>query len=55
MTWHPTRWVKPRTKKPLRVKFRNGIISKEALTADKWVWDDRDYDWDVVELKMEAE
>jgi len=54
MTWHPTNHRPPRTgDTPLRVKFRNGIVSKEALPASKWNWSDRDYDWDIAHWKEE--
>lgn len=56
MTWHPTNHRPPRTgDKPLRVMFRNGIVSKEALPASKWNWSDRDYDWDIVAVRRENE
>ena len=50
----PTKWRAPRTgDSPLRAKFHNGIVSKEALPASKWVWADRNYDWDIVEVEIE--
>jgi hypothetical protein len=35
------------------VKFRNGIVSKDALEAGKWNWNDRGYDWDIVAVRIE--
>lgn len=49
MTWHPTTYRSPETGKPVRVKFRNGQISRDALPAAKWNWSDRKYDFDIVE------
>lgn len=50
----PTNWRPPRTgDRPLRVKFRNGDLSKEALPAAKWNWSDRDYDYDITHWKEE--
>jgi hypothetical protein len=54
--WTPTEWRRPRTgETPLRVKFRDGEVSKEALPAAKWNWEDRDYAFDIVEVKIEKE
>lgn len=56
MTWTPTKWRPPRTgETPLRVMFRNGIVSKEALPASKWNWSDRDSDWDIVAVRREKQ
>jgi len=56
MTWHPTQWRPPRTgERKLRVKFRNGDISRDALPAAKWNWSDRDYAFDIVEFQMVKE
>lgn len=55
MNWTPTKWRRPRTGETLlRVKFRNGVESKEALPASKWNWEDRDFDWDIIEVRREA-
>ena len=54
MSWKPTTWRPPRTgDTPLRVRFRNGDQSKDALPAAKWNWADRQYDWDIVFWKEE--
>lgn len=55
MTWTPTKWRRPRTgDTPLRVKFRNEVVSKEALPASKWNWEDRDYEFDIIEVRREG-
>lgn len=52
MTWHATKWRPPQTgETPLRVRYRDGSVSKQALPAAKWNWRDRAYDFDVVEWK----
>lgn len=49
----PTKWRPPRTgDKLLRVQFRDGTISKEALPASKWNWADRDYAFDIVACEL---
>lgn len=50
----PTNWRPPRTgDAPLRVRFRNGDLSKDALPASKWTWADRDYAFDITHWKEE--
>lgn len=51
----PTNYKPPRTgDTPLRVKFRDGTTSKQALPAAKWNWADRDgYDFDITHWKEE--
>lgn len=54
MTWLPTNWKPPHTgDTPLRVKFRNGETSKDALPAEKWKWKNRDHDYDIVAWRPE--
>lgn len=53
MTWHPTRWRKPRTTKRLRVRFRNGEVSKWTYTADQLDWRDRGEPFDITHLKFD--
>jgi len=31
------------------------MVSKEALPASKWNWENRDYEFDIVEVKREKE
>lgn len=49
----PTNWRPPRTDNPVRVRFRDGTVSKNALPAGKWNWSDRDYAFDILEWKEE--
>lgn len=50
----PTNWKPPPTgEKRLRLKFRNGQISKETYTARQIIWADRDWDFDVIAWREE--
>jgi hypothetical protein len=50
MKWTPTKWKRPKTgEKPLMVRFRNGVEGGPYL-ARQLVWDDRGWDFDVVEV-----
>lgn len=57
MTWKETNGRKPRTGEALlQLRFRNGLESKEAYTADqisRW-WHDHT-DWDVMAVRRVAE
>lgn len=55
MTWHPTKWRKPRTTRKLRVRFRNGDDSKHSYSADQLNWSDRGEPFDIVEIKFDDE
>lgn len=58
--WHPWDGKRPFTgDKPLRVRFRNGMVSKEVLPAHKWRgrWGDPFPDgwaFDVVAVRVEG-
>lgn len=54
MTWAPTQWKPPRTgERKLRVKFRNGQVSKHTYSAKQLVWQDRGEPFDITHLKFE--
>ena len=45
----PTKWKQPRTgERPLRVQFRNGLVSRWTYTAQQLRWSDSGSDWDVI-------
>lgn len=47
----PTNGRKPRTgDRPLRVRFRNGLLSRFEYTANQLRWDHRGSDWDIIEV-----
>lgn len=49
MKWVETKGRVPRTgDKPLRVKYRNGLESKESYTARQLRWTQVGDDWDVI-------
>lgn len=51
--WHSTRWRKPRTTKRLRVRFRNGDVSRWTYTAEQLDWRDRGEPFDITHLRFE--
>lgn len=53
MTWHPTKWRPPRTDRKIRVRFRNGEVSKHTYSAKQLVWDDRGEPFDIIEVRFE--
>lgn len=51
----PTNWKPPRTgDTPLRVRFRDGTTSKQALPAAKWNWSNRSFEFDIVAWSIET-
>lgn len=49
-----TNWRPPHTGDALlRVKFRDGTTSKQALPAAKWNWSNRDFEFDITHWKEE--
>lgn len=54
MTWRPTHYRTPRTgERKLRVKFRNGEVSKWTYRAKDLVWSDRGEPFDITHVKLE--
>lgn len=51
--WTPTTWRPPRTEKQLRLRFRDGSVSKFTYTAKQINWSDRGRDFDVIEYREE--
>lgn len=48
----PTNYRKPKTgERLLRVRFRNGMVSRHEYTADQLVWKDRGWDFDITEVE----
>ena len=56
MTWTPNTGFRPDTgDKKLRVKFRNGQVSKHTYSAKQLNWQDRGEPFDIIELSFEKE
>ena len=47
----PTNFRKPKTgERKLRVRFRNGQLSRFEYRADQLRWTDNGSDWDIIEV-----
>lgn len=48
----PTNFRKPRTNRLLRVRFRNGEVSRHEYLASQIRWSDTGSAWDVVAVEF---
>lgn len=48
----PTDFRKPRTNRLLRVKFRNGEVSRHEYQAAQLRWSDTGSPWDIVAVQF---
>jgi len=51
MTWHPTNWRPPQADK-VRVRFRNGQVSKHTYSAKQLNWQDRGEPFDIIAWRV---
>lgn len=51
--WTPTQWRTPESENNVRVRFRNGEVSKHTHRPDQLNWRDRNYDFDIIEWREE--
>lgn len=48
----PTHFRKPKTgERLLRVRFRNGLVSRFTYTAAQLRWDERGSPWDIIAVE----
>ncbi len=56
MNWVETHGRKPRTgEKPIHVRFRNGLESRQTYVASQLRWSQVGDDWDVTHVARAAE
>lgn len=55
MTWVETHVRTPRTERPLFLKFRNGLESKQAYPTDRQRWTHEGNDFDIVAYAVPEE